>query len=140
MSRGNPPDEELRRIYAEAKTIAVVGASNDPTRHSHSVPAYLQSQGYHIIPVNGGGGEIFGVRALESLSDVDEPVDIVDIFRSPAAAPGITNEAVAIGAKVVWLQQGIVSEEARRIADENDLVFVEDICIGATHALLGLAE
>ena len=140
MSPSNPPDQELRQIYEEARTIAVVGASEDPTKHSHSIPEYLQSQGYRIIPVNGQGGEILGERAYRTLSEVEVPVDVVDVFRPAGEVPRIAEEAVAIGTKVLWLQHGIVSEEGRRIATENGLVFVENICIGATHAILGLTR
>jgi predicted CoA-binding protein len=136
---GNPPEDELRRIYAETDTIAVVGASDDPTKHSHSVPEYLRSQGYHIVPVNGHGGEALGQPAYRSLLDVDIPVDVVDVFRPPEEAPRIAEEAAVIGAKVLWLQRGIVSDEARRITEDHGLVFVENICMAATHALLGIA-
>ncbi len=135
-SEGNPPEEDLRRIYADAETIAVVGISNDPTKHSHSVPEYLQSQGYRIVPVNGRGGTVLGEAAYETLSHVDVQIDVVDVFRSPRDCPAIAEEAVLVGAGVLWLQQGVVSPEARQIAADHGLTFVEDICMGATHALL----
>lgn len=134
----SPPEDILRRIYAETMTIAVVGASDDPTKHAHSIPEYLQSQGYRIVPVNDHGGEVLGEAAYKSLLDVDVPVDVVDVFRPPKEAPRIAEEAAAIGAKVLWLQRGIVSEEARRIAEEHGLIFIENLCMGATHALLGI--
>lgn len=140
MSRGNPPDQELRQIYADSRTIAVVGISDDPQKHSRSVPEYLQTQGYRIVPVNGHGGDWLGERAFRSLSDVDLPVDVVDVFRPAEEVPQIAEEAVAIGAKVLWLQQGIVSEAGRKVATDNGLVFVENVCIGATHAILGLTQ
>lgn len=138
-SVGNPLEDELRRIYGETETIAVVGASDDPTKHSRSVPEYLQSQGYRIVPVNGHGGEVLGEPAFMSLLEIEIPVDVVDVFRPPEEAPSIAEEAAAIGAKVLWLQKGIVSEEARRIAADHGLIFVEDICMAVTHALLGIA-
>jgi predicted CoA-binding protein len=136
MSAGNPQEHELRRIYGETEMIAVVGASDDPGKHSHSVPEYLQSQGYRIAPVNGHGGEVLGEPAFRSLLDIDIPVDVVDVFRSPEEVPPIAVEAAAIGAKVLWLQMGIVSEEARQIAEDHGLIYVENICIAVTHALL----
>ncbi len=135
-SVGNPPEHELRRIYRETETIAVVGATNDPSKHSHSVPEYLQSQGYRMVPVNGRGGEVLGEPAFRSLLEIDIPVDVVDVFRPPRDVPVIAEEAATIGAKVLWLQVGIVSDEARQIAADHGLIFVEDICIAVTHALL----
>jgi predicted CoA-binding protein len=135
-SVGNPPEHELRRIYGQTETIAVVGASDDPSKHSRSVPEYLQSQGYRIVPVNGSGGEVLGEPAFRSLLEIEIPVDVVDVFRLPKDVPPIAEEAAAIGAKVLWLQRGIVSDEARQIAADHGLIFVEDICMAATHALL----
>ena len=133
-----PSDAELRRIYAETKTIAVVGASADDGKSANIIPSYLQSQGFRILPVNPRGGEILGERVYESLSEIDVPVDVVDVFRPPDEAPEIAREAVRIGAKVLWLQAGIQSEEAGRIAQEGGLVAVMDLCMGQTHARLGL--
>jgi uncharacterized protein len=136
MSVGNPPENELRRIYRETETIAVVGATDDPSKHSRSVPEYLQSQGYRIVPVNGHGGKVLGEPAYRSLLEIEIPVDVVDVFRPPREVPQIAKEAAEIGAKVLWLQKGIVSDEARRIAEDHGLIFVEDICMAVTHALL----
>jgi predicted CoA-binding protein len=130
--------ERLRRIYAEARTIAVVGASADETKAAHQVPRYLQRQGYRILPVNPRGGELLGERAYRTLAEIDVPVDVVDVFRPAAEAPEIARQAVAIGAKVLWLQLGIASEEARRIGESAGLTVVMDRCMGATHAQLGL--
>jgi predicted CoA-binding protein len=136
--RNRPPLDEVRRIYADAKTIAVVGASPDPEKRAHVVPAYLQEQGYRIIPVNPHRDEVFGETAYPTLQDIPEPVDVVDVFRPADEAPGIAEAAVEIGAKVLWLQLGIVSEEAGRIATEAGLDFVMDNCMGVMHAKLGL--
>jgi uncharacterized protein len=138
MPYEEPSEETLRRIYAETKTIAVVGASNDEEKPAHQIPAYLQGQNYRIIPVNPKGGEILGEPAAESLSAIGEPVDVVDVFRPSEEAPAIAREAVAIGANVLWLQEGIYSEEAARIAGEAGLTVVMDRCMGATHRALGL--
>jgi uncharacterized protein len=130
--------EGLLRIYAESKTIAVVGASADESKAAHRVPLYLQRQGYRILPVNPRGGEIFGERVFRSLAEIDVPVDVVEVFRPSQEAPEIARQASVIGAKVLWLQLGIVSEEARRSAEEAGLTVVMDLCMGATHAMLGL--
>lgn len=132
----NPTDEELIEIYRRVRTIAVVGASADPDKPSHRIPAYLQSVGYRIIPVNPVADELFGEPVHRSLAEIDEPVDVVDVFRPPAEAPGIARQAVEIGASVLWLQVGISSAEAERIATEAGLGIVMDICMGATHKRL----
>src|SRR5215469_17939102 len=93
--------EELLHIYALSTTIAVVGASTDPSKASHRVPAYLQSQGYRILPVNPRGGEIFGEHVFRSLTEIDVPVDVVDVFRPAQEAPEIARLAVTLGAKVL---------------------------------------
>ncbi len=130
--------EEIRRIYAESKTIAVVGATNDPARASHNVPFYLREQGYRIIPVNPKRAEVLGIGTVATLTDIEEPVDVVDVFRPAAEAPAIARDAVAIGAKVLWLQLGISSDEAAAIAGEAGLLVVMDRCMGQMHAKLGL--
>ncbi|HEX8098834.1 MAG TPA: CoA-binding protein [Actinomycetota bacterium] len=133
-----PTADELRRIYEETRTIAVVGASNDVEKPGHYIPAYLKGQGYRIVPVNPRGGEILGERAFTSLAEVDVPVDVVEVFRPAEEAPRIARDAVAKGAKVLWLQEGIVSEEAARIAGEGGLSVVMDRCMGVMHRELGL--
>jgi predicted CoA-binding protein len=134
----NPSDDELRRIYEETKTIAVVGASNDEAKDAHKIPRYLQQQGFRIIPVNPRGGEILGERAYASLADVDVPVDVVDVFRPSEETPGIARDAAKVGAKVLWLQLGIESEEAARIAQDGGVLPIMNMCMGATHRRLGL--
>jgi predicted CoA-binding protein len=135
----NPPDEELRAIYAGASTIAVVGASASPGKPAFAIPRQLQGLGYRIVPVNPKGGEIHGERVYESLDDVDVPVDVVDVFRPAEETPEIARQAVSAGAKVLWLQEGIVSEEAARIAAEGGLTVVMGICMGHTARRLGIS-
>jgi predicted CoA-binding protein len=130
--------DELRQILEESKTIAVVGASFDTSKPANYVPRYLQSQGYRIIPVNPKGGELLGEKVYERLTDVTEPIDLVDVFRPGPDTPPVARDAVAVGAKVLWLQQGIVSEEAERIATEGGLKAVMDRCTGALHGQLGM--
>ena len=134
----NPSDDELREIYAETKTIAVVGASNDESKAANSIPRYLQRQGYRIVPVNPRGGEILGEQSYPSLKEVDVPVDVVDVFRPSEETPAIARDAVTIGAKVLWLQLGIESDEAAKIAQEGGLRVVMNLCMGATHKRLRL--
>ncbi|TMC99319.1 MAG: CoA-binding protein [Chloroflexi bacterium] len=130
--------EKLLRIYAETKTIAVVGASADETKAAHQIPRYLQSQGYRIIPVNPRGGEVLGEPVFRTLADIDVPVDVVDVFRPAQEAPAIARQAIAIGAKVLWLQIGIESEEARQLAEAAGLTVIMNRCMGETHGELGL--
>lgn len=130
--------EELRTIYGETKTIAVVGASGDTRKPSHTVPRYLQRQGYRIIPVNPKGGEILGEKVYERLTDVPEEVDVVEVFRPSEETPDVARGAVQIGADVLWLQEGISSDEADRIASEGGLKVVMDRCMGQTHFQLQL--
>jgi predicted CoA-binding protein len=135
---GTSEREKLLRIYAETRTIAVVGASADESKAGHQIPSYLQSQGYRILPVNPRGGELFGERVFHSLAEIDVPVDVVEVFRPAQEAPEIARQAIEIEAKVLWLQLGIVSEEARQIAEAAGLTVVMNRCMGATHAQLGL--
>jgi uncharacterized protein len=130
--------EQLLRIYADTRTIAVIGASTDPSKAANRIPRYLQSQGYRIIPVNPRGGELFGEHVFRSLAEIDMPVDVVDVFRPAEEAPAIAREAIDIGAKVLWLQVGIESDEARRLAEAAELTVVMNRCMGATQAALGL--
>ncbi len=130
--------EEIRPIYGETKTIAVVGASGDASKPSHTVPRYLQRQGYRIIPVNPRGGEILGEKVYERLTDVPDEVDVVEVFRPSEETPDVARDAVQVGAKVLWLQEGISSEEAERIASEGGLKVVMDRCMGQTHYQLKL--
>ena len=131
LTPGMPSDQELRSILGQARTIAVVGLSSDPKRASHRVAGYLQGKGYRIVPVNPNETEVLGERAYPSLRDIpdDVRVDVVDVFRRPEATPEIAADAVRIGARVLWLQSGIVNEEAARIGEEGGLDVVMGICI-----------
>ena len=129
-----------QQILAEANVIAVVGASRDPMKTAHSVPLQLLRYGWKIIPVNPFVPEIFGVRTVPTLADLPEAVDLVDIFRPAADAVEIVRQAVAIKAPAVWLQTGIVSAEARRIAVEAGLDYVEDRCLAVERAVGRLSK
>ncbi|MGE3958869.1 MAG: CoA-binding protein [Vicinamibacterales bacterium] len=132
----NPPDEVLRRILADATTIAVVGASSDPAKASHQIMRQLQRAGYRVIPVNPREASVLGEMAYASLDDIGEPVDIVDVFRRAEDTPPIAEQAVRTGARVLWLQQGIASDMAATIAAAGGLQVVMDACIASTHARL----
>lgn len=130
----NPADRELAILLGDVHTIAVVGLSSKPTRPSYDVSAYLQDHGYRIVPVNPKETEVLGERAYPSLRDLPEDleIDVVDVFRRAEDTPEIARDAVAIGAKVLWLQQDIVNEEAYRIASEGGLEVIMGVCIRAT--------
>jgi len=133
-----PSDAELRSILGEARTIAVVGLSSKPHRDSYQVASYLQRKGYRIIPVNPNESEVLGERAYPSLLDVpaDVRVDVVDVFRRAEETPPIAEQAVRVGARVLWLQDAIVNEEARRIAEAGGLAVVMGVCIRRTRRRL----
>lgn len=124
------------QILREAKTIAVVGASPRPERPSHDVMRYLLEQGYRVIPVRPPDcDEVLGIPCVATLSELNEPVDLVDVFRRPEYTPDVARAAVAIGAGALWLQTGIVSPEARAIARAGGLDYVEDACTKVVHRL-----
>jgi uncharacterized protein len=133
-----PGEQQLRGIYATTRTIAVVGASANEAKPAHRIPRYLKGQGYRIVPVNPRGGELLGEPVARSLAEVDGPVDVVEVFRPAEEAPQIAREAVEAGAKVLWLQLGIESEEAERLASAAGLTVVMDRCMGEAHRELGL--
>lgn len=123
----------IEQILKESKTIAVVGLSSDPMKPSFGIAEALQSHGYKIIPVNPKEPEILGEKAYPTLKDIPVPVDIVNVFRRPEHTPEVATEAVAIGAKALWLQSGIANDEAERIATAGGLDVVMDHCIMVEH-------
>jgi uncharacterized protein len=129
-----PSDATLRSILDEARTIAVVGLSSKPDRDSHGVSLYLQRRGFRIVPVNPNETEVLGEKAYASLLDVptDVAIDIVDVFRRAEDTPSVAEEAVRSGAKVLWLQEGIVNDDARRIGEDAGLTVVMGLCIRTT--------
>ena len=129
-------DEQLKKILDETRTIAMVGASSNPERPSYGVMKILLDAGYHVIPVNPKETEVLGVPAAPSLSAITEPVDVVDVFRKSEDTPEIADDAVAIGAKVLWMQIGVANEDAAARASMKGLAVVMDTCIGATHRRL----
>jgi uncharacterized protein len=122
------------QILAESRTIALVGASPKPDRPSHGVMRYLLANGYRVIPVRPlDCDDVLGVPCVASLSEIEEPIDLVDVFRRLDACPGVAREAVEVGAKAVWLQLDLVSPEARSIAAEAGMDYVEDECTAIVH-------
>ena len=131
------PYQDPRTILATlrgARTVAIVGLSKDPLRPSSFIGYYLKRHGYKIVPVNPRESEILGEKSYPSLQDIPFPVDVVDVFRRPDAVPDIARGAVAIGAKALWLQFGVVSPEGARIAEEGGLAVVMDRCMKVEHA------
>lgn len=128
--------EEIGKILKEYKTIAVVGLSPKEGRPSHQVAKYLKSRGYKIIPVNPNATEIFGKKCYPDLKSIPERIDIVDIFRRSEDVPPIVDEAIAIGIRVVWMQEGIINDEAAERARKAGLEVVMDRCILKEHMRL----
>ena len=128
-----PTDVELRSILGDAETIAVVGLSSKPWRESHSVSEFLQRRGYRIVPINPKESEVLGEKAYPTLLDVpkDVRIDVVDVFRRASDTPPVARDAVEVGAKVLWLQEGIVNDEARQIAEDAGLTVIMGVCIRA---------
>lgn len=125
------PQEVLRRY----STVAVVGMSDDPEKSANGVPHALAAHGFTVLPVNPSHEEIDGLRSYPSLADIDRPVEVVEVFRPAAEAPDIARQAVAIGAKALWLQLDLRSPEAREIAESAGLDYVEDRCMAVERAL-----
>jgi predicted CoA-binding protein len=136
MSHVNPPAERLKTLLTEARTIAMVGASSNPDRPSNGIMRRLQAVGYRVIPVNPNEIEVLGERAYPSLDEIPEKIDIVDVFRRPEHTVAIADAAVRIGARALWLQQGISNEEAAVRASKGGLLVVMDECIGVAHSVL----
>ena len=127
----------IERVLARTRTIAVIGASRDPMKSAHSVPAMLQREGYRIIPVNPHADELFGERVHRTLATVDEPIDLVDVFRRPEHTPDVARSAAASGAGALWLQLGVVNWEAAQIAHEAGMPVVIDRCTAIEHRRIG---
>ena len=129
-------DQMMKEILLSAKTIASVGLSSNQEKESYWIVSYLKEQGYHIIPVNPTASEILGEKVYPDLSSIPEKVDVVQVFRKPEDVPPVVDEAIKIGAKVVWMQEGIVNEEAAKTARAAGLQVVMNACMRATHRRL----
>src|SRR5437870_12859578 len=130
MSHANPSDQELEALLTSSTTIAMVGASSNPEKASHGIMQKLQRAGYRVIPVNPRETEVLGERSYPTLLDVPDRIDIVDVFRRAEDTPPIADDAVTIGAKALWLQPGIINEDAAARASRGGLTVVMDTCIG----------
>jgi len=126
--------DNTERILREFRSIAVVGLSRDPSKAAHAIPARLQRAGFRVIPVNPFVDKLLGETSYRTLNDVPFSVEVVLVFRPSTEAAAVAKAAVAIGAKALWLQQGIVSAEARRLAEAAGMLYVEDRCIGVERA------
>ncbi len=127
MNQINDP-QAIKRILEECRTIAVVGLSSNPMRASNSVAGYMRRQGYRVIPVNPNEAEVFGERAYPSLADIPEKIELVDVFRRSEEAGAAVDEAIAVGAKAVWLQEGVIDTAAAQRALDAGLMVVMDRC------------
>lgn len=126
-------EQDIRNILLTTKTIAVVGMSSKPGRPSQDVPLYLKAHGYRIIPVNPNATEIAGMKAYPDLVSIPEKVDVVEIFLRPEDVPPVVEDAIKIGAKVVWMQEGIANEAAAERAERAGLKVVQDMCMRVAH-------
>ncbi|HLO29771.1 MAG TPA: CoA-binding protein [Anaerolineales bacterium] len=129
-------DQVMKDILLSARTIASVGLSSNPAKESYGIVRYLKSQGYRVIPVNPTADEIMGEKSYPDLESVPEKIDVVQVFRRPEDVPPVVDSAIKVGAKVVWMQEGIVNEEAAQKAREAGLQVVMDACMRATHQRL----
>ena len=129
-------DQMMKDILLSTKTIASVGLSSNPGKESFWIVKYLQDQGYRIIPVNPTADEILGEKAYPDLESIPEKVDVVQVFRKPEDVPPVVDSAIKVGAKTVWMQEGIVNEEAAQKAREAGLQVVMDACMRVTHRRL----
>ena len=125
----NPSDQKIKEILQKYKKVAVVGLSSDPVRPSNAVARYLQGRGYKIIPVNPKETEILGERAYPDLTSIPEKMEIVDIFRKPEHVPAIVEEAIKVGTKVIWMQEGVVDHTAANLASQKGITVIMDRCM-----------
>jgi uncharacterized protein len=132
--------DNTERILREFRTIAVVGVSRDPSKAAHAIPARMQRAGFRVIPVNPHVDSLLGEKAYASLQDVPFSVEVVLVFRPSEEAAAVAKDAVAIGAKALWLQQGIVSAEAKSLAEAAGMLYVEDRCMGVERAVHGVVK
>jgi predicted CoA-binding protein len=140
MSFGNPSDDELRAILTTPMTVAVVGCSPDPSRDSNKVARALQTMGHRVIPVNPQAREVLGVRCYGSLRHIEEPVMMVDVFRRSELVPPIIEDTIAIGAGILWMQLGVVHEDAAARARAAGITVVMDRCPAVEYRRLVSAE
>ena len=129
-------DDQMKQILLECKTIAVVGLSDKPHRDSFKVAAYMQNQGYRIIPVHPRVSEVLGEAAYKNLADIPDKIDLVNVFRKSEETPAVVEQAIPLKPRAIWLQLGIANDEAAAIAKAADMDFVQDRCIKVEHPRL----
>lgn len=138
MAWENPSNEKVKEILKTAKTIAVVGLSDNPNRTSYQISKVMQESGYKIIPVNPTVDEVLGEKAYAALEEVPDEVDIINVFRRPEFLPDIAKDAAKTNCRVFWAQQGVVNEEAYDYLTERGFTVIMDLCIKVQHAVLGV--
>lgn len=136
MAWKNPTNEEIAKVLKESKTIAVVGLSNNPERTSYQISEAMQQAGYKIIPVNPMIDSVLGEKAYGSLSEIEEKIDIINVFRRSEFLPDIAKEALQTDCKVFWAQQGVYNDEAYELLTENGFTVIMDLCIKVAHAVM----
>lgn len=136
----NPSSAEIKALLEKARTIAVVGLSSDPDRPSYSVAMYLQTQGYRIVPVRPGGGELFGEKVYARLSEIPFPIDLVDVFRRKNFLAGHIEETLSLKLPAIWAQEGVTDEAACAQARRAGLFVAQDLCVLKEHRRVGLSK
>ena len=134
----NLTDQQLKTLLTEAKTVAIVGASAKPERASHGIMKFLMQNGYEVYPINPIEKEVLGIKTYDSISDLPIRPDIVDVFRHSDAAAEIVREAAGKGTNLIWLQEGVVSDEGRKMAEYAEIPFIMDRCIYKEYLRLGV--
>jgi len=129
-------DSELKLILENSKTIAVIGCSSNPEKAAHRIPKYMKENGYKMIPINPNSHEILGEKCYKSILDIKEKVDIVNIFRPSEECLDVVEEAIKIKPKAIWMQTGIINEDANRLAEKNGIKVVMDKCMMVEHRRL----
>lgn len=136
MSWKNPANEQIKDLLEESKTIAVVGLSNNPDRTSYQIAKAMQDKGYKIIPINPNVDQVLGEKSYNSLKEVDESIDIINIFRRSEYLPAIAEEAKNIKSKGFWTQLGVFHKDVPKILENNDTLVIMDLCIKVAHAII----
>ena len=136
MTWKNPPNETIKTILKESKTIAIVGLSDNPARTSYQIAEAMQKAGYKIIPVNPKVDQVLGEKAYTRLTDIEEKIDIINVFRRSEFLPQVADEAIQTDCKVFWAQQGVSNEEAYKTLKEHEFTVIMDLCIKVLHAVL----
>ncbi|MGP4107097.1 CoA-binding protein [Virgibacillus sp. L01] len=136
MKWENPPNDSIKDVLDSSRNIAVVGLSDNPDRTSYQISKIMQDKGYKIIPVNPTIDNVLGEKAYNSLTDVKEPIDIINVFRRSEFLPGIAEEAAKTDCKVFWAQQGLINQEAYDYLKERDFMVIMDMCIKVAHSIL----